>query len=165
MQPIDKVKWIKRDKLLANDYNPNLVSRPELKLLKLSILETGWTQPIIISKKSEIIDGFHRWIVSGDLEVAKMTGGKVPVVEVAVTRVEQIKTTIRHNRARGSHLVLKMADIIHELIDKGKMDWKEVQKALGMEWEEVDRLYDEQGMRSRGSKEEFNKGWVPKKGI
>ena len=136
-----------------------------MKLLKLSILETGWTQPIIITKDREIIDGFHRWQVSGDPEVAKLTDGKVPVIVLTMKRGKQILTTIRHNRARGSHLVLKMADIIHELIDKGKMNWKEVQKALGMEWEEIDRLYDEQGMRSRGSKEEFNKGWVPKKGI
>ena len=83
-----------------------------------------------------------------------MTDGRVPVVQLIMSKNKQIVTTIRHNRARGSHLVLKMADIIHELLDKGnKMDWEEVEKALGMEWEEIDR----------GSKEELNKGWVAKR--
>src|SRR5258708_4407167 len=78
-QPIGHVHWVKRSLLRANDYNPNHVAPPELALLKVSIMEDGWTQPIVIRKDYEIVDGFHRWTVSGDPEVSALTDGMVPV--------------------------------------------------------------------------------------
>ena len=65
-QPIDKVQWIHRDKLKPNNYNPNMVAPPELRLLKISILEDGWTQPIVVNSDMTIVDGFHRWTLSKD---------------------------------------------------------------------------------------------------
>lgn len=160
-QPLDQVQWIPRERLRANDYNPNHVAKPELKLLKISILEDGWTQPIVARKDGEIVDGFHRWTVSADPEIYEMTDGKVPVVFIDPPKDQQMMATIRHNRARGSHAVLKMADIVRHLIDVEGLSFEEVQERLQMEWEEVDRLYDASGMTVRGSAEGFNKGWVP----
>jgi len=161
-QPLWAVGWEKRGVLKANNYNPNLVAPPELELLKLSILESGWTQPIVALEDGEIVDGFHRWTVAEDPEVAALTGGLVPVVRLrGVTREHQIAATIRHNRARGVHAVLKMADIVSMLIDEHGVAPERVEAMLGMDFEEVDRLSDASGMPARAGAGEFGKGWTP----
>lgn len=163
-QPISNVEWVDPSTLHANDYNPNHVFPVEMELLKLSILEDGWTQPIVARHDGEIVDGFHRWTLgSTDPEIQALTGGLVPVVRIESkkSRSDQMMATIRHNRARGSHHVLKMADIVRELIDEQGLSFEEVGRRLGMEIEEVDRLYDRGGMTERGSRAELSKGWVP----
>jgi len=163
-QPVSKVIWVHRDNLYANDYNPNNVFRPEMRLLKLSLLEDGWTLPLVVRQgeqdKYEIIDGFHRWTLSGEPDVYVMTDGFVPVVVIEKpTRSMQIASTIRYNRARGIHHLAKMADIVFEMSDE--VDTNEIQKQLGMEAEEVERLLDRGNMKKRGSKDEFNNGRKP----
>ncbi|GAG29595.1 unnamed protein product, partial [marine sediment metagenome] len=161
--PIERVEWVNPDALHANDYNPNTVFSPELKLLKESLLQDGWTTPLVITYEMEIVDGFHRWtLATGDEEVRALAGGLVPVVYLEkVSRGGQIMATVRHNRARGVHGVLKMADLVRELIDEQGMTEIQVQKFLGMGHEEVDRLYDRGGMTERGAGDEFGKAWVP----
>lgn len=164
-QPLMKIEWVDRDTLKPNNYNPNSVAPPEMKLLKLSIMEDGWTQPIVARRSGEIVDGFHRWTVSGDERLAEMTGGKVPVVflDDEVSTEHQMMSTIRHNRARGSHAVLKMSDIVASLKQQGLSE-DEIQERLSMEYEEVDRLLDQANMGQRLHEEkagEFNQGWVP----
>lgn len=149
-----------------NDYNPNKVAPPELLLLKKSILETGWTQPIVCDKNLNIIDGFHRWTVSQEKEVFSMTGGKVPVVIVEnIDENHKRIATIRHNRARGKHAVLDMASIVTKLISSG-MDKQEIMFRLGMEDEEVERLSVRYGMSTKASKDaggNFTEAWKPSK--
>lgn len=166
-QPLALVEWVDRDELVANDYNPNHVAPPEYELLRTSIMEDGWTQPIVCRPKRddgkrEIVDGFHRWSVSADPDVTAPTGGKVPVVTLraSATRADQMLATVRHNRARGAHGVLKMADIVLALLDAG-MDRAEIERRLGMEAEEIDRLSDQRGMPTRGGVGDFGKGWTP----
>lgn len=160
-QPLHHLKWVERGELSANQYNPNHVADIELDLLKLSILQDGWTQPIVALTNGEIVDGYHRWLVSKDPEIKQMTNGLVPVVYIDADKDHQMCATIRHNRARGTHAVLKMADIVRCLIDEHGVPKEKVQTQLGMEREEVNRLYDVGGMPSRGSKHAFNRGWVP----
>lgn len=160
-QPVSNIQWVDRDKLHANQYNPNHVSPREMRLLKISIVEDGWTQPIVARTDGQIVDGFHRWLTSDTQEVRAMTGGKVPVVYLDVPPEHQMMSTIRHNRARGNHGVLKMAEIVRHLVDNENLSFEEVGNRLQMEEEEVDRLYDQSGMTVRGSKEGFNMGWVP----
>lgn len=163
-QPIGKVEWVNPNTLKANDYNPNHVPPPELKLLKISIMSDGWTQPIVIRENNEIVDGFHRWtLASKDKDVQNLTEGMVPIVRLnEKKREEQMMSTIRHNRARGNHAVMSMASIVQEMKDELGMDDETIQECLGMEEEEVERLYDNSGMTERGSKDEFNNGWKPK---
>lgn len=162
-QPLNKITWIDREKLHSNNYNPNHVFPKELELLKISIMEDGWTQPIVIRENGEIVDGFHRWTVSGDERIKEMTSGKVPVVILKqVDNAHQIMSTIRHNQARGSHNVLRMADIVKKLIDNEDLSIGEVGKRLQMEDEEIDRLYHN-GDMTRTAVKDFNKGWIPKK--
>jgi len=139
-QPINGVEWVQRDSLKPNNYNPNRVAPPELKLLKISILEDGWTQPIVINPDNEIVDGFHRWTISADPQIAQLTGGLVPVVTTRPKDSAQQKmATIRHNRARGTHGVLDMSKIVQSMIDDG-LSQQEIMSRLQMESEEVIRL-------------------------
>jgi len=166
-QPLDTVEWVDRGSIEPNDYNPNKQPPPEHRLLKVSILEDGWTQPIVVfddgsGKKSVIVDGEHRWRVSAEPEVAKLTGGKVPIVRIAGNREHRMMSTIRHNRARGEHHVLPMAEIVRTLLDGG-IAQEDVQFLLQMEEEEVERLAERAGLPDVVTREgsDFNKGWVP----
>lgn len=165
-QPVNNVIWLDRRLLKANAYNPNHIAPPELELLKVSILEDGWTQPIVIRPDFEIVDGFHRWMISDDQEIWTMTDGMVPVVilpEVEGDLSHQMMSTIRHNRARGSHYVLRMADIVATLLADGAIKEKDLIVRLGMEQDEITRLKDRGNMLKRGSANGFNQGWVPSK--
>lgn len=162
-QPISRVEWHPRESLSANDWNPNRQAPPEKKLLKVSILENGWTQPIVARVADDgsfqIVDGYHRWLVSEDADVAALTGGLVPVVflqktDDAVARL----ATVRHNRARGTHYVVPMADIVSDLLDT--MTPEEIGRRLGMDSEEVDRLSDRGSMTKRGRGNGFKKAWT-----
>ena len=164
-QPISNVEWVKPSMLFANDYNPNHVFPPEMRLLKLSILLSGWTQPIVARSDGEIVDGFHRWTLGQkDRDIIAMTKGLVPVVRTRadLTPSEQRMATIRHNRARGEHSVLKMGEVIEQLVNKYGMSQEKIAEFLSMEDEEVDRLFDRSGMIVRGDVgEDFNAGWEP----
>ncbi len=162
-QPISKITWLKREELTPNGYNPNKVAPPELKLLKISILEDGWTQPIVINQNKEIVDGYHRWTVSEDKDVSALTDGYVPTVMTEPSNGEhQMMSTIRHNRARGTHLVLNMAEIVQSMIEAGVPN-KEIQDRLQMEKEEVVRLALRVGVpHSEIVKNgEFSNAWEP----
>lgn len=142
LKPLKEVQFVDRDKLQPNNYNPNKVSEQNLELLIQSILTNGWTMPIVVRPDYTIIDGFHRWTVSGREPLKTMLGGKVPVVIVDhKDHAEDIYGTITHNRARGTHLLEPMKAIVKELLDEGKTT-KEICKELGMKPEEVFRLSD-----------------------
>src|SRR5207247_3266021 len=126
-QPINAVSWLHRDQLKPNNYNPNHVAPPEMELLKISILEDGWTQPIVINADMEIVDGYHRWLVSGIVAVYRLTKGLVPVVKLErKNEASQKMSTIRHNRARGTHAVLDMAKIVQTMLEVDKLSLKEI---------------------------------------
>lgn len=165
-QPISSVKWVDPKELKANEYNPNHVAPIEMELLKTSLLENGWTDPIKITEENEIVDGFHRWTLgSKDKDVQKLGDGLVPtVIASQKDRATQYMATIRMNRARGSHGIEHMARIVRALIDDEGLDYEEIMERCGMEWEEVDRLYDKSGMTKKGAYEnkEFSAGWIPK---
>ena len=139
--PLASLQWIKRDRLKANDYNPNKVSEENLKLLVQSILTNGWTLPIVVRPDYTIIDGFHRWTVAGREPLFSLLDGMVPVVIVDHhgNESEDVYGTITHNRARGTHLLEPMKAIVKKLMDEGKTV-KEIGKQLGMKPEEVFRL-------------------------
>lgn len=140
--PLSTLQWVDRDKLHANDYNPNKVSEDNLKLLVQSIGTNGWTLPIVVRPDYTIIDGFHRWTVAGREPLRTKLGGKVPVVIVQHTdEADDIYGTITHNRARGTHLLEPMKAIVKKLIDEGK-SVTEISKQLGMKPEEIFRLSD-----------------------
>ena len=146
--PLSTLRWIDRWDVKPNDYNPNVVSKQNLELLKQSILTNGWTLPIVVRPDMTIIDGFHRWTVAGEEPLKSMLDGKVPVVIVDhKDKAGNIYGTVTHNRARGTHLLGPMKAIVKELMNEGKTV-EEIGKQLGMRAEEVFRL-------SGYSKEDF----------
>lgn len=135
-------RWVDRDRVKPNDYNPNKVSKQNLELLKQSILTNGWTLPIVVRPDFTIIDGFHRWTVAGEEPLKSMLEGKVPVVIVEhKDKAGNIYGTVTHNRARGTHLLEPMKAIVRELMREGK-SVEEIGKQLGMRPEEIFRLSD-----------------------
>lgn len=142
LEAIKNVQIIDRDKLKPNDYNPNSVSEDNLKLLVQSILVNGFTTPIVIRPNHTIIDGYHRYVVSGREPLKSMLKGKVPVVIVNhKDEAEDVYATVTYNRARGTHQLEPMKAIVQRLISQGKTV-KEIGKQLGMKPEEVYRLSD-----------------------
>lgn len=143
LKPVSNVQIVDRELLKPNDYNPNKVVEQNLELLVQSILTNGWTLPIVCRPDYTIIDGFHRWTVSGREPLKTRLGGKVPVVIVdhKDNRDEDIYGTITHNRARGTHLLEPMKKIVKELLENGK-SVAEISKQLGMSREEIFRLSD-----------------------
>lgn len=140
--PLKSLQWVDRKMLKANDYNPNKVSKENLKLLVQSILVNGWTLPIVARPDYTIIDGFHRWTVAGQEPLLSKLGGMVPVVIVDhESESGNIYGTVTHNRARGAHLLDPMKNIVKKLIDDGHTI-NEIGKQLGMKPEEVFRLSD-----------------------
>jgi len=177
-QPLDNLQWIDRNTIAPNPWNPNKVAPPEMKLLKISILEDGWTQPIVLFEilpgmfdnlppgvKYIIVDGFHRWTLSGEKDFLNMTAGNVPCVVLSKhkTKADLMMATIRHNRARGTHGVLAMAEIMQEWLDTG-VSGEEIMERMEMEEEEVTRLAMRVGIpKTELFKDmEFSKSWKPK---
>ncbi|MFL9999012.1 ParB/RepB/Spo0J family partition protein [Paraburkholderia sediminicola] len=131
--PVSRVTWIHRDRIQANDYNPNRVAPPELELLIVSILEDGFTQPLVVLDEGNgfvLVDGYHRWLVSADRRIAARYGGYVPVAQIDADPVHRMMSTIRHNRARGIHAVLPMADIVRAIIGAYRLN----QSGAGLAW-------------------------------
>lgn len=160
--PVSHVEWVDYRTLTANNYNPNNVFKPEMKLLRTSLLSDGWTLPLIVREDGEIVDGFHRWSLMKDKAVYKLTDGLVPVVRlIGVDEAHQIASTIRYNRARGVHHVLKMSDIVIRMRNELQLSDEEIASALGMEAIEVQLLYERGNVIARASADEFGKGWVP----
>jgi ParB-like chromosome segregation protein Spo0J len=166
-EPTDCVLWIENEKIYANDYNPNAVAPPEMKLLELSISEDGFTQPIVTMKKDnennrEVIDGFHRNRIAKESMIIKSRlFGYSPVVTIRDTQIDRsnrIAATIRHNRARGKHQVTAMSDIVIEL---KKRNWTNprISKELGMDEDEVLRLCQISGLEEVFSDTDFSQAW------
>lgn len=160
--PLARVVWVAPETLRANGYNPNRVMGPEMALLRTSILEDGWTQPIVARHDGEVIDGYHRWTLAlTDAEVRAASCDLCPVVFLSPSdRPHQIMSTIRHNRARGHHGVVPMAAIVRELLSLG-LEPSELLDRLGMEAEEVERLAESRGSPETASRDTFGPGWVP----
>jgi len=168
-EPVDCVIWVKSDVVYSNDYNPNSVAPPEMELLKESILQDGYTQPIVTFKDGagngegrEVVDGFHRNRVGKECpEVSSRVMGYLPVVTINENRsdkADRIAATIRHNRARGKHKVEAMSDIVIELKRRNWSDEK-IAKNLGMDADEVLRLCQITGMADAFGDADFSKSW------
>lgn len=162
-QPIENIKWIQADELVSNDYNPNVVMNAELRALELNIVKIGWVQPVIITSDNTIIDGFHRTMLSKESKKLKeIYNGLVPCVVFDVPRDEAMILTVRMNRAKGSHVALKMSEMIRELIDKHKWTNKAIAHALGASSKEIDLLYQESVFKMKNIKDyKYSNAWYP----
>jgi len=164
-EPVDCVQWIPADEVQANEYNPNKVAPPEMKLLEHSIHEDGYTQPIVAwwaGQYYEVVDGFHRNRVGKESkEVKERVHGYLPLSIINSDREgfgDRVASTIRHNRARGKHSIDGMANIV---IDLKKRNWsdKKIGRELGMDPDEILRLSQITGLAEMFSDKEFSEAW------
>lgn len=166
--PAYEVRRVPVEKIRANQYNPNIVAPPEMKLLYDSIREDGYTMPIVCYYNAaddmyDIIDGFHRYqIILEHKDIYKREGGCLPVSVIDKPLDERMASTIRHNRARGSHDVDLISNVIADLHHIGRSDaW--LSKHLGMDVDEILRLKQITGLADLYKNNEFSKAWEPER--
>lgn len=154
------------EKIIPNSYNPNAVAPPEMRLLYDSIKEDGYTMPIVCYYLKEkdnyvIVDGFHRYrIMKEHKDIYKRENGMLPVTVIDKPLSNRMASTIRHNRARGSHDVDLMSNIVKELHKIGRSDaW--MSKHMGMSRDEILRLKQITGLTELFRDVEFGKAWRP----
>ncbi|MCW2282227.1 IbrB-like domain-containing protein [Lactococcus lactis] len=164
ISPVYNIRRVSIEKIRANTYNPNVTAPPELALLERSILEDGYTMPIVcyyneLEDTYEIVDGFHRYLVMKSSElIAKRENYSLPVSVINKSLENRIASTIRHNRARGTHSLELMKKIIQQLVDSGLSDqW--IIKNIGMDKEELLRLKQLNGLASLFKDKDFSRSW------
>ena len=164
--PVYHVIAVPVEKIEPNTYNPNSVAPPELKLLYESIKQDGYTMPVVCyydrdRDKYILVDGFHRYRIMLDYsDIYKRENGMLPVTVIDKPLDRRMASTIRHNRARGSHNVDLMSNIIRELHELGRSDaW--ISKHLGMDRDEILRLKQLTGRTSMFRDVDFGKSWQP----
>ena len=159
--PVYGVRAVPVEKIQANAYNPNHVAPPEMKLLELSIWEDGYTMPIVCyyledQDKYEIVDGYHRYTVMlTSKRIREREHGLMPVVVINKPVSQRMASTIRHNRARGTHSVELMSNIVGELKKSGMSDaW--IMKNIGMDADELLRLKQVSGLAELFQNHEYS---------
>lgn len=162
--PVYDVKRVPIEKVTANDYNPNSVAPPEMALLETSIWEDGYTQPVVVvydreNDKYVVVDGFHRYCTLRDSKrIYEREQGMLPVVVLDKEMHDRMASTIRHNRARGSHNIELMSTIVAELVEMGKGDrW--ICEHIGMSPDELLRLKQITGVAALFQNQDFSQSW------
>lgn len=164
LSPVYNVKSVPLEKVVSNDYNPNKVAPPEMQLLETSIWEDGYTQPIVAVYDSDkdvyiVVDGFHRFsTMKNSKRIREREKGMLPVVVLNKEAHDRMASTIRHNRARGSHNIELMSSIVAELVEMGKSDrW--ICQHIGMSADELLRLKQITGVAALFANREFSNAW------
>lgn len=162
ISPVYGVQRIPIEKIRANAYNPNSVAPPEMKLLEVSIWEDGYTMPVVayyIPEEDvyEIVDGYHRYTtLKTSKRIFEREGGCLPVVVIEKDISNRMASTIRHNRARGSHSIELMSNIVSELVEAGMSDqW--ILRHIGMDKDELLRLKQITGIAALFRDGEFSR--------
>lgn len=162
--PVYNLTPVPVEKIQANAYNPNVVAPPEMELLELSIWEDGYTMPCVCyylpdTDMYELVDGFHRYtVMKTSRRIYEREKGHLPVVVIHKDLSNRMASTIRHNRARGTHNIELMTSIVAELKKSGMTDdW--VMKNIGMDKDELLRLKQISGLAELFADKAFS---VPK---
>jgi ParB-like chromosome segregation protein Spo0J len=165
--PVYNVIAVPLDRIRANSYNPNAVAPPEMELLEISIWEDGYTMPVVCyylpdEDIYEIVDGYHRYTtLKTSKRIYEREGGMLPVVVIDKDQSNRMASTIRHNRARGSHSIELMSNIVAELTQSGMSDaW--ILKHVGMDKDELLRLKQITGLAALFANKEFSEAWDSK---
>lgn len=163
--PVDFVRWVAVADVRGNDYNPNVVAPPEMRLLAHSVDANGYTMPVVTHESDEgivVVDGFHRSRVAREIaSVRESTLGYLPTTRIRAERTDapsRIAATIEHNRARGEHRVDQMSELVRQLHEAG---WREnkIMEELGMTSDEVRRLKQITGLAAMFADRDFSESW------
>lgn len=169
-QPIDYVRWIPIEKVVANNYNPNSVAKNEMRLLYTSIKHDGYTQPVvtIYDEKQDmyvIVDGFHRYLtMKNNKDIRELNNGLLPCVVINKDINDRMASTIRHNRARGKHSVTGMSSMVFDMLQNGWSD-DQICNEIGLEPDELVRLKHITGFSKLFENVEYRQAWITKNQI
>ena len=161
--PVYNVRAVPVEKVVANSYNPNVVAPPEMKLLELSIWEDGYTLPCVCyydaeRDRYELVDGYHRYLVlKTSKRIYERERGLLPVAVIEKDLSNRMASTIRHNRARGTHNVELMSEIVAELT-RANMSDQWIMRHIGMDRDELLRLKQITGLADLFADKEFSLG-------
>ena len=160
--PVEEVLMIDIDKVEPNDYNPNSMNEYDLELLYLSIKEDGYTQPIVTyydDKKDKyiIVDGYHRYFVAKRYkDIRERNNNKIPIVVIKKDLSDRMASTVRHNRARGSHSVIGMSELVYKMLEQKQTD-EEIVEKLGLTKDEFVKIKLASGYDFKFKIDEYSK--------
>lgn len=142
-----------------NAYNPNRVAAPEMDLLENSMRADGITMPVVVmwdatAKQWIVVDGFHRRRVA----IERLGRKYVPCSVIDKPVADRMASTVRHNRARGKHVVDLMAELVKGMMALGWDDDK-IAENLGMSVEELLRLRQMVGAAKMMADPEYSREW------
>ena len=160
--PVTCPQLVRVEQVRGNEYNPNKVAPPEMRLLTLSIEKDGLTMPVVVADDKKgwvVVDGFHRrQVVKTKANVRQSLGGYLPIVRLNKNLEDRITSTVRHNMARGAHQVELTAKLV-TLLRGHNWTNERIGKELGMAPDEVLRLKQMQGLAEAFSNREFSRAW------
>lgn len=160
--PVTCPQLVHVEQVRGNEYNPNKVAPPEMRLLTLSIEKDGLTMPVVVADDKKgwvVVDGFHRrQVVKTKANVRQSLGGYLPIVRLNKNLEDRITSTVRHNMARGAHQVELTAKLV-TLLRRHNWTNERIGKELGMDPDEVLRLKQMQGLAEAFSNREFSRAW------
>ncbi|MBN2024948.1 MAG: ParB N-terminal domain-containing protein [Pirellulales bacterium] len=161
--PVCNVCWLEADTLSANAWNPNVVLRAELRLLETSLLRSGWVQPILVSTALTIIDGYHRVRLALESRALRdRYGGKVPCSILDLDEAEAKMLTVRINRAKGTHVAVRMAELVRQLVEDHGCEIEEIAAGIGATREEVQLLLENDVFKARNlANAPYSRAWYP----
>ena len=162
--PVYNVRAVPVEKVVANSYNPNVVAPPEMKLLELSIWEDGYTMPCVCyydaeRDRYELVDGYHRYLVlKTSKRIYERERGLLPVAVIEKGSLEPHgRRPSANNRARGTHNVELMSEIVAELT-RANMSDQWIMRHIGMDRDELLRLKQITGLADLFADKEFSLG-------
>jgi ParB-like chromosome segregation protein Spo0J len=164
-QRLDRLEivYVSAATLTANDYNPNRQSEHEFDLLKSSILEDGFTDPVKVVERGGqlvIVDGEHRWRAVRVLhEEGELPDDMLPIVALPMGEAQAKIATLRHNRARGSEDITLSTDVLRDLDALGALDWAADSLSIGDD--ELQRLLADIPAPESLAGDEFSEAWAP----
>jgi ParB-like chromosome segregation protein Spo0J len=139
-----------------------------MALLETSIWEDGYTMPVVCyylpdEDIYEIVDGYHRYTtLKTSKRIFERESGMLPVVVIQKDESNRMASTIRHNRARGSHSIELMSNIVAELTRAGMSDaW--IIRHIGMDKDELLRLKQVTGLADLFKDRQFSEAFAPAK--
>lgn len=160
--PVTCPQLVPVDRVHGNEYNPNKVAPPEMRLLTLSIEKDGMTMPVVVADDKNgwvVVDGFHRRrVAKAKAHIRQSLGGYLPIVRLNKSLEDRITSTVRHNMARGAHQVELTAKLV-TLLRRHNWANERIGKELGMDPDEVLRLKQMQGLAEAFSDREFSRAW------
>lgn len=158
-----KIEYTPFNSVRAADWRVNYVLKPDMELLRLSMTESGWLQPLLVrAADMTIIDGTHRWVIAGEKNFQRKHGSDIPVLFCDVDEIDAMVMHIRMNRARGETFAKPFSKLLKKIVLSDKYSAEELEDILIMSPDEVDLMLAGGLLKQRKiPQHEYSRAWVP----